>query len=162
MPFETITCLVNSIIIGSSTFFLKIVISTSVPGSPLINFTASPISISFNDWSSTLIIRSPASTPALWAGVSSMGVMTLTNPSSVVISIPKPPNLPVVPIFNSLKSSFVKNEECGSKPETIPLIAALNKISSLTSSTYCSFIRLNTSTNCSIFSAGTRSDDSIL
>ena len=42
------------------------------------------------------------------AGVSSIGEIILTKPSSIVISIPMPPNLPVVPIFSSEKSSLVR------------------------------------------------------
>ena len=50
--------------------------------------------------------RSPALRPAFCAGVSSIGDIIFTNPSSIVISIPIPPNLPVVPIFSSEKSSL--------------------------------------------------------
>ena len=39
---------------------------------------------------------SPGSRPARAAGVSSMGVTTLTMPSSMVTSIPRPPNSPDV------------------------------------------------------------------
>ena len=67
--------------------------------------------MSLSDVSSTLIIRSPDFTPTLFAGVSSIGAITFTKSSSIVISIPRPPNLPVVPIFNSLKSSFERYDE---------------------------------------------------
>ena len=88
-----------------------------------MSLTASFIFMSFNDFSPTLIIISPDLIPALLAGVSSIGDITFTKPSSVVISIPKPPNFPVVPTLSSLKSSLDKNEEWGSKPVTIPFIA---------------------------------------
>ena len=41
-------------------------------------------------------MKSPASTPALAAGVSSIGVMTLTSSFSIVTSMPRPPNSPLV------------------------------------------------------------------
>ena len=41
--------------------------------------------------------------PALAAGVSSIGVITLTNPDSMVTSIPKPPNSPLVSVSDSSK-----------------------------------------------------------
>ena len=44
--------------------------------------------------SSILMMRSPAITPARAAGVSSMGEMTLTKPSSAPTSMPRPPNSP--------------------------------------------------------------------
>ena len=42
------------------------------------------------------IIKSPDFMPAFAAGVSSIGDTTLTTPSSIVISIPKPPKVPLV------------------------------------------------------------------
>ena len=41
-------------------------------------------------------MKSPASTPALAAGVSSIGVITLTSSFSMVTSMPRPPNSPLV------------------------------------------------------------------
>ena len=129
-------------LIGSLISFLITVISTEVPGSPLMSFTASEIGRSFKDVPPTSIIKSPDFIPTLCAGVSSIGDITLTKLSSVVISIPRPPNFPVVPIFSSLKSSCDRKEECGSRPDTIPCMAISNNFSSSTTSTYCSFIRL--------------------
>ncbi|MCY1553960.1 hypothetical protein D9M68_904940 [compost metagenome] len=42
------------------------------------------------------MMRSLAMMPALAAGVSSMGETTLTMPSSMVTSMPRPPNSPEV------------------------------------------------------------------
>ena len=42
------------------------------------------------------IIKSPDFIPAFAAGVSSIGETTFTTPSSIVISIPKPPKVPLV------------------------------------------------------------------
>ncbi len=42
------------------------------------------------------VIRSPDRMPALAAGVSSIGATTLTRPSSIVTSMPSPPNSPLV------------------------------------------------------------------
>ena len=57
------------------------------------------------------MIKSPLCRPAFAAGVSSIGATTLTKPSSKTTSIPKPPNLPVVPSFKSSYRSFFKYEE---------------------------------------------------
>ena len=46
--------------------------------------------------SSIPAIRSPDMMPAFAAGVSSIGATTLTRPSSMVTSMPSPPNSPLV------------------------------------------------------------------
>ena len=46
--------------------------------------------------SSMWVITSPARMPARWAGVSSIGETTLTRPFSIVTSMPRPPNSPLV------------------------------------------------------------------
>ncbi len=46
--------------------------------------------------SSSLVMMSLAITPALAAGVSSIGATTLIRPSSIVTSMPRPPNSPRV------------------------------------------------------------------
>ena len=46
--------------------------------------------------SSRWVMMSLAMTPALAAGVSSIGATTLTSPSSMVTSMPRPPNSPRV------------------------------------------------------------------
>ena len=46
--------------------------------------------------SSSLVMMSLAMTPALAAGVSSIGATTLIRPSSIVTSMPSPPNSPRV------------------------------------------------------------------
>ena len=53
-------------------------------------------------------ILSPASTPARWAGVSSMGAMTVKIPSFMAISIPKPPKRPLVSTWSSRYISGVR------------------------------------------------------
>ena len=69
------------------------------PLGPRIIRTASRRSLA--SWPSTLMMRSPASMPALCAGVSSIGEMTVTNPSRMVMWIPMPVNLPLVSICRS-------------------------------------------------------------
>ena len=63
---------------------------------PFILFTAcsrvSPCTASSSIW----VIRSPDRMPAFAAGVSSIGATTLTRPSSIVTSMPSPPNSPWV------------------------------------------------------------------
>ncbi|MNT64067.1 hypothetical protein D3C72_2019360 [compost metagenome] len=78
---------------------------TLLPGAPRIFFTASLIDRPRTGVSSILTIRSPLLMPAFCAGVSSIGATTLTRPSSVPISIPRPPNSPWVPSRNSLNAS---------------------------------------------------------
>ena len=80
--------------------------SIEVPGLPLISLTASFKVSPFTKVSSSLIIKSPLFRPALNAGVSSIGVMTSTNPSFIPTSIPKPPNSPAVPCDRSLYLSL--------------------------------------------------------
>ena len=46
--------------------------------------------------SSIAVMMSPDMTPALEAGVSSIGLTTLIRPSSCVTSMPRPPNSPLV------------------------------------------------------------------
>ena len=52
-------------------------------------------------------IRSPGSRPALAAGVPSMGAMILGTPCTSEISMPRPPNLPVILACDSLNSCLV-------------------------------------------------------
>ena len=53
--------------------------------------------------SSIWVITSPDMMPALAAGVSSIGATTLTRPSSIVTSMPSPPNSPCVVSCMSLQ-----------------------------------------------------------
>ena len=92
---------------GFACFFLSMVSVTFVPGLPLNIFTASCRLIPSVLLPLILIIISLDFNPALYAGVSSMGATTVKTPSFSVISIPNPPNFPVVTTFNSLYSSFV-------------------------------------------------------
>jgi hypothetical protein len=74
-------------------------------GLPRIFFTASLSDMPFTGVSSSLMMRSPGLTPARNAGVSSIGETTLTKPSSMPTSMPRPPNWPCVPTCSSLKAS---------------------------------------------------------
>ncbi|MNC90057.1 hypothetical protein D3C83_61040 [compost metagenome] len=77
-----------------------------VLGLPRMRLTASVSVMPLTEASSSLTIRSPGLMPAREAGVSSMGAITLTNPSSIPTSIPRPPNSPWVPTCNSLNASW--------------------------------------------------------
>ena len=55
-------------------------------------FSVSPCTCSSSMWVMTSLARRPARA----AGVSSIGVTTLTRPSSIVTSMPRPPNSPRV------------------------------------------------------------------
>ncbi len=60
-------------------------------------FSTAWLSVMPCTWSSSsLVMMSLASTPALAAGVSSIGATTLIRPSSMVTSMPRPPNSPRV------------------------------------------------------------------
>ena len=69
---------------------------TLLPTGPRSFETDSLIVRPLIDSPSTPMIKSPDFIPALAAGVSSIGDTTLTTPSSIVISIPNPPNFPLV------------------------------------------------------------------
>ena len=97
--------------IGELSPSLAIVSRIEVPTLPLIKSTASVRDIPWTELLSISIIKSPDCTPALKAGVSSIGVITFTYPPSIVISIPSPPNSPFVPICKSLKSFSFKKVE---------------------------------------------------
>ena len=105
--------------------FLTSTISiTEVEGSPLSLLTASCNDMFMVESSSIAIILSPDLRPALNAGVPSIGEITVSIPSLRPTTIPSPPNLPEVPILNSVKSLGGKTTECGSNCASIPLIAA--------------------------------------
>ena len=84
--------------IGCDSFLRIIVIFTFVPGSPRILDTASSRFIPDVGSFSIIIIVSPAFIPALYAGVSSIGEMTVRALSRMPIVIPNPPKEPFVPI----------------------------------------------------------------
>ncbi len=96
------------ILSGLSSPLRTMVKTMSVPGCPRILSTASFSDIPFTGVSSRRIIKSPALIPARSAGVSSIGEMTLTKPSSMPTSIPRPPNSPVVPSCRSAYDSLVQ------------------------------------------------------
>ena len=72
------------------------VIFTGVPMRPRMRSIVSLRFSASTGTSSTARMRSPASTPALYAGVSSIGLMTLTAPFSSATSMPTPEYSPVV------------------------------------------------------------------
>ncbi len=76
-----------------------------LPGLPRILAMASIIDRPLVGCPSILTIRSPASMPALDAGVSSIGDTTLMKPSSMPTSMPSPPNSPLVLSCSSAKAS---------------------------------------------------------
>ena len=84
--------------LGSAHPFLQTFIVIFVPGFPLIILTASIRLISgVKGFPLISTIMSPALSPALYAGVSSMGAIIMSFPSFVfVICIPSPPNSPLV------------------------------------------------------------------
>ncbi len=77
-----------------------------VLGLPRMRFTASLSDMPFTGVSSSLMMRSFGLMPALNAGVSSIGEITLTKPSSMPTSMPRPPNWPCVPTWSSLNASW--------------------------------------------------------
>ena len=62
------------------------------------------------------------------AGVSSMGEITVRKPSLIVISIPRPPNEPLVSIFISLYISGGMNELCGSREDKHAIDCTVNQL----------------------------------
>ena len=78
---------------------------TLVPGSPRMEWTASISLMSRTGLPSTWVIRSPVLRPARSAGVSSIGEITLINPSSWVTWMPRPPKRPDA--ANSVSCQFL-------------------------------------------------------
>ena len=91
-----------------SSLLRKMVRVILVPGVPRIVRTALSKDIPRTGLSSRRVIRSPACKPAFAAGDPSIGLSTLTKPSSEVISIPRPANLPAVCSCISAKSFLSK------------------------------------------------------
>jgi len=114
-------------------FLISTISITEVEGSPLSLLTASCNDMFMVESSSIAIILSPDLRPALNAGVPSIGEITVSIPSLRPTTIPSPPNLPEVPILNSVKSLGGKTTECGSNCASIPLIAAYSISSALIS-----------------------------
>ena len=74
------------------------------PTSPRIFSTASFRDRPMIGWPSSAEIKSPGCSPASAAGVPSIGETTLIKPSSIVTSMPRPPNSPLVWTCMSWKS----------------------------------------------------------
>ena len=98
----------------------KIVRVTLVFSGPLIFFTASWMVMPFVIWPSIFRIRSPALSPALNAGVSSMGETTVSWSFCMAITIPSPPKVPLVSTCSSLYCSGVMKALWGSSDLIIP------------------------------------------
>ena len=113
----------------------KIVSVTLVLGSPRMRLTAWSMVRPLTAVSSMRVIRSPLLRPARNAGESSIGVTTLTSPSSMVISMPTPTKRPLVPSRNSLNDFLSKYCECGSRLLTMPEMASEISFFSSTGST---------------------------
>ena len=113
----------------------KTVSTTLVFGSPRMRLTAWSTDKPLTSVSSILVMRSPLFRPARNAGEPSIGLTTLTRPSSMPISMPMPTKRPVVASRNSLKVFLSKYCECGSRPATMPPIASLMSFFSSTGST---------------------------
>ena len=79
-----------------SVFSRAMVRVTVSPGLPRICFTASETDRPSTLSPFTAVMKSPALMPALKAGVPSIGEITLTTPSSLVTSMPRPPYSPRV------------------------------------------------------------------
>ena len=82
--------------IGSSRPARRRVSAIEVSTGPRIRSTASASDMPSTGSLSMWVITSPAWMPARCAGVSSIGETTLTRPSSIVTSMPRPPNSPLV------------------------------------------------------------------
>ena len=75
---------------------------TLVSFAPRIFLTASTRVMSLVNSPSIFMISSPDLRPARYAGVSSIGETMVSMPFRVVISMPRPPKLPLVSTWSSL------------------------------------------------------------
>ena len=117
--------------------FLRIIVKTNeVPGLPLMSFTESSIFIPMVATSLIFKMISPDLTPALNAGVPSIGAMTVSAPSFIPIEMPSPPNSPLVCTERSLYALVSIKVECASRLVKSPLSALSTRSVVLTSSTY--------------------------
>ena len=91
-----------------SDFSRAMVRVTASPGLPRICLTASVTDRPSTLSPLTAVMKSPGFRPALAAGVSSMGEMIFTTPSSVVTTRPRPPYSPRVWSRMSSKPSGVE------------------------------------------------------
>ena len=97
---------------------------TGVLGSPRMRSTASSlVRLSVGSWL-IFTMWSLAWMPARHAGVSFIGLMTVSFFSTMRITIPRPPNLPLVDTSMSRAASGSIRIECGSSVDSIPLTAA--------------------------------------
>src|SRR3989344_2686403 len=103
---------------GSFTPVRKMVRLTLVPFGPRISWTASSVERLEVVLSPTLIILSPAISPALDAGEFLSGAMTVIAPSCATISIPTPSKLPRMSDSNISDSTGGKNTVYGSPSES--------------------------------------------
>ena len=75
---------------------------TLVRGSPRSRRTASSMGMLTVDSPLICTMRSPFFTPARPAGVSGMGFMTVSCPSRIAMTMPRPPKAPEVDVVISL------------------------------------------------------------
>ena len=117
--------------------FLRIIVNTKeVLGFPLMSFTESSMFIPIVALSSIFKMISPDFTPALNAGVPSIGAMTVNAPSFIPIEMPSPPNSPLVCTERSLYDFVSINVEWASRFVISPLRALSTRSVVLMSSTY--------------------------
>ncbi len=99
-------------------------IVTFEPSGPLSMRTASSIGMETVETSPIREITSPAFKPARDAGVPSRGETIVSLLSRTEITIPRPPNSPLVEVFISANASGFSKTEWGSSVARAPLTAA--------------------------------------
>ena len=114
---------------------------TFEPGAPRRRVTASSSGMLSVDSSSILTMRSCFLRPARAAGVPGIGRITVSCPSRIEITMPRPPNSPRVLELHLRYASGVSSTECGSSVRSMPLTAAYSTSRSLMSSS-CSQVLL--------------------
>ena len=97
---------------------------TFEPTGPRSLPTASSMGIDTVETSPMRVMTSYERRPARVAGVLSSGFITVSLPSRTEITMPRPPNSPLVEVFMSAKASGLSNTECGSSVERAPFTAA--------------------------------------
>ena len=98
---------------------------TVVPGRPVRTSTALSGFMPSVDWPSISMIRSPARTPASYAGVPTIGAITLRRlaSGSMPTWMPIPPNRPSICRLNCFHSVVLMYDEWGSRFWSIPFRA---------------------------------------
>ena len=120
---------------GLSLFSCRMVSVTLLPGSPRSALNMSSMFSGSTVLPSIFTMVSPGLMPAREAGVSSMGAMMRSVPSTCSTSMPRPPYWPVVSSLSSAKPSLSRYSLCGSRPLSMPLMAAFIRVLLSTGST---------------------------